>query len=152
MLLRAIRNRALVCGIMGSVCVGMLAPCLSARQPAEKTTATPGAAAAQPEEKVAPEAKRVLDRMRSHYAKVSSVSITPSIVTVMKMGGQEAKIEDKVDVAAARPNLVAVRAPGGGDADVEMATISDGKSLTMFFGAPLNKYEVSDAPKSFGPI
>src|SRR5688572_18165329 len=73
----------------------------------------PNSGLTQPEAKMTPEARRVVDRLREHYAGVKGLSVKYAMSTSMKMGEDEHKNASTMHVRVSRPNLLSVsdRAP-----------------------------------------
>lgn len=105
-------------------------------------------AAAHAADRVTPEAKAVLDRMRAHFNTLKGVSVKATTTTSMSIDGDEHKNEWTCSLRAARPNLVSSRVVTGGDTSPQQVTNCDGKTETIYLGVPMNMYETSDAPAS----
>ncbi len=103
-------------------------------------------AAAHAADRVTPEAKAVLDRMRAHFNTLKGVSVKATTTTSMSIDGDEHKNEWTCSLRAARPNLVSSRVVTGGDTSPQQVTNCDGKTETIYLGVPMNMYETSDAP------
>jgi len=98
--------------------------------------------------RAAPEAARVLERVRAHYGALKGVSVNPLHRSTETVEGVERR-PDVVSwtVLAARPNRVAMWRT-----DVKVSPfilVGDGKVLWTYLG---NMYEGREAPASFGGV
>ncbi len=92
--------------------------------------------------KVDPQADKVLHTVADFYRKADSVSV--QMVSVMLIMPINDASETVTMIKFGRPNRLAARLESGANG---ATIISDGKQSTVFFPA-LNRYTVSDAPKT----
>lgn len=120
-------------------------------QPAQPQQRAPQNQAQQQDDPQAEqEAKRILDRVRQHYADVQGVTVKVDMSTTMQMQGEEIKQEQPtLEVAAERPNKAALRVSQNGE---QYALISDGDTMWHYMGDVLDAYTEEPAPQSFGDI
>lgn len=126
------------------------APTFAPAQPADPGPAPAGApaapkAAADP---VAPDARKVLARLKETAARTRQVSVKITMSTAVTLDGEEQKQEQSLTVAAARPNKVAVRSADDADAG-QYAVVCDGSTMTIYIGGAFNRYASKPAPASF---
>src|SRR5262245_2917366 len=110
--------------------VVLAGPSMSRAQQPPAPTPAAGPGLESEAAKVAPEAQKVLDRLRDSMKSARTVTLTISMSTTMKLEGEEQKHEQALTVAAARPNQIAIRAAEG-DEMGQYAIVSDGKTLTQ---------------------
>jgi thiol-disulfide isomerase/thioredoxin len=109
----------------------------------------PGAA-----KEVAPEAKRVLDRVAAFYKALPGAKVTAKIS--MKAPnpdgeGEPMSQESEISMAAADPNKFVFPTETGGQFD-QFKIVSTGETVYMFYGAPMNKYSAKPAPASYDGV
>jgi thiol-disulfide isomerase/thioredoxin len=97
---------------------------------------------------VAPEAKAVLDRVAAFYKQLPGVKVTAKMS--VKVPGEEGVAGQETDItmAAADPNKFVVPLETGGQYD-QFKIVSTGEKVVVFYGAPINKYQEKEAPKSY---
>ncbi len=140
-------------GFLGGAAVGGQAP--GEERPAAERA--PGAAG-QPgkvDEKTSAEARRVLDRVRAHYAGLKGAGVTAKMTTTMKMEGVEQANAESLTILVARPNRVSIHEVEEGGAEGGLgryAIVSDGKTFWQYMGTPLHKYSEAAAPATLTAI
>lgn len=96
------------------------------------------------------DAKRILDRVRDHYAGVQGLTVEVNASTTTDMEGEEVRQEQPAfKIAAQRPNRAALRVQGDGQ---EYALVSDGQTIWHYLGNVVGAYTEEKAPDSMGGI
>jgi thiol-disulfide isomerase/thioredoxin len=129
---------------------GLAAAAAAQEKPGAEKPAGGGAVEGSKAGAVAPEAQRVLDRVKGQYEGAKGVTVRAAMKVSMKIHDDEQKQEQSMAVAAERPNKLAAR-PEGDEAD-QFALVSDGQTYWLYLGEQLNKYQTGPAPKTFGEL
>jgi thiol-disulfide isomerase/thioredoxin len=118
------------------------------RAPEQPNQAQPGAQ--QGDAQAQADAKRILDRVRDHYAGVQGLTVEVAAATTSNVEGEEVRQEQPAfKVAAQRPNRAALRVQGDGQ---EYALVSDGQTIWHYLGDVVSAYTEEEAPETMGGI
>ncbi|QNN21395.1 DUF2092 domain-containing protein [Planctomycetales bacterium ZRK34] len=102
--------------------------------------------AADDSPQIDPQADKVLHAMSDYYKAMDSMALLGGAKLVRSIPNQTQNLNTQFKFAMKRPNHFMMK-PIGADADRWSTIVNDGEHLTIYVG-PINKYTVSDAPKT----